>query len=184
MVPIIIINLFIGFLGRGFIDNAAHLGGLVTGAVLALAAEYRRPGDRRSVSIVWRVLQALSLVIVVGAFYKVVRNFNRPIPPSPQQIAKLRQQTFLTFIGGMNSLQEQKSRIIHDNDVSQVETVSQSVMQIAAPDARAAELRERLVVILSKMVEASNKGQQMDQNLTGEFETWHEDYIEWFKGAH
>jgi membrane associated rhomboid family serine protease len=184
LVPIIIINLFIGFLGRGFIDNAAHLGGLVTGAVLALAAEYRRPGDRTGVSVVWRVLQSLSLVIVMGAFYKVVRNFNRPIPPSPQQIAKLRQQTFLTFVGGMNSLQEQQSRIIHDNDVSQVEAVSQSMMQIPAPDARAAELRERLVVILSKMVEASNKGLQVDQSLTEEFETWHEDYTEWFKGAH
>ena len=184
MLPIIVINLFIGYLGRGFIDNAAHLGGLVTGTVLALAAEYRRPGDRTSVSIVWRVLQALSLVIVVGAFYKVVRNFNRPIPPSPQQVATARRQTFLLFIGMMNTLQEQKSRIIHDNDVSQIEAVSQSVMQIPAPDARAAELRDRLVVILAKMVDASNKGQQVDQSLTDEFKTWHEDYSEWFKGAH
>ncbi|MCM3903178.1 MAG: rhomboid family intramembrane serine protease, partial [Pyrinomonadaceae bacterium] len=29
MLPIIVINLFIGYLGRGVIDNAAHLGGLV-----------------------------------------------------------------------------------------------------------------------------------------------------------
>ncbi|HET8783953.1 MAG TPA: rhomboid family intramembrane serine protease, partial [Pyrinomonadaceae bacterium] len=43
MLPIIVINLVIGFLGRGVIDNAAHLGGLVTGAALAMAAEYRRP---------------------------------------------------------------------------------------------------------------------------------------------
>jgi rhomboid protease GluP len=184
MLPIIVINLFIGYLGRGFIDNAAHLGGLVTGTVLALAAEYRRPGDRTSVSIVWRVLQALSLVIVVSAFYKVVRNFNRPVPPSPQQIANARQQTFLSFVGAMNSLQEQVSRIIHDNDVSQVETVSQSVMQRPAPDARAAELRDQLVVILSKLVEASNKGKGVDQSLTEELQTWHEDYSEWFKGAH
>ena len=28
MLPIIVINLIIGYLGRGFIDNAAHLGGL------------------------------------------------------------------------------------------------------------------------------------------------------------
>jgi len=184
MLPIIVINLFIGYLGRGFIDNAAHLGGLVTGAALALAAEYRRPGDRTSVSVVWRVLQAASLVIVVAAFYKVVRNFNRPVPQSPQQIANERHQTFLNFVGGMNLLQEQVSRVIHNNDVSQVEPVIQNVAQRPAPDARAAELRDRLVVFLAKLVETSNRGQRMDQSLTAELEKWHEDYIEWFKGAH
>ena len=42
MLPIIVINLFIGYLGRGLIDNAAHLGGLVAGAALA-ATPARRP---------------------------------------------------------------------------------------------------------------------------------------------
>ena len=183
MVPIIIINLFIGFLGRGFIDNAAHLGGLLTGMVLALAAEYRRPGDRTGVSVVWRVLQALSLVIVVGAFYKVVRHFNRAIPPSPQQIAKLRRDTFLNFAAGMNLLQEQRARVMHNNDVSQVETVSQGVMSMPAPDARAAELRDQLIAILAKSVEAANN-QQKSESLTDEFNAWHEQYLDWFKGAH
>jgi rhomboid protease GluP len=184
MIPIIVINLLIGFLGRGFIDNAAHLGGLVTGAALAMAAEYRRPGDRTSVSILWRVLQAASLVIVVAGFYKVVRYFNRPVPPSPQQIANTRQQNFLSFVGGMNMLQEQMSRVIHDHDVSQVEAVVQIVSHRPAPDARAAELRDRLLAILQKVVQASNNGQPLDQNLTEERKTWQEDYNEWFKGAH
>jgi hypothetical protein len=184
MLPIIFINLFIGYLGRGFIDNAAHLGGLVTGAALALAAEYRRPGDRTGVSVVWRVLQAASLVIVVAAFYKVVRNFNRPVPPSPQQIADARHQSLLEFISGMNLLQEQASRVIYNNDASEVETVTQGVVQRAAPDARAAELRDRLLVILAKLVDASGKGQGRDEGLKQELETWHQDYSEWIKGAH
>jgi hypothetical protein len=183
MLPIIFINLVIGYLGRGFIDNAAHLGGLVTGILLALAAEYRRPGDRTGVSVVWRMLQALSLVIVVAGFYKVVRNFNRAVPPSPAQIAKARHQTFLSFVSGMNVLQEQWSRVIHNNDVSQVEVASQHVADQAAPDARAAELRDQLIVILSKAVEAANN-EQRDQSLTDEFNAWHEQYLEWFKGAH
>src|SRR5687767_77932 len=184
MLPIIIINLIIGYLGRRFIDNGARLGGLVTGTVLALAAEYRRPGDRTSVSVVWRILQALSLVIVVAGFYKVVRNFNRPVPPSPQQIAKARQQTFLNFVGGLNLLQEQLARVIHNDDVSQVEVTSQHVTDQPAPDARAAELRDQLMVILSKAVEAANNQEQRDQSLTDEFNAWHEEYLEWFKGAH
>jgi rhomboid protease GluP len=50
MLPIIVINLVIGFVGRGFIDNAAHLGGLLSGAALALAVDYRRPGERAGVA--------------------------------------------------------------------------------------------------------------------------------------
>ncbi|HEU4434156.1 MAG TPA: rhomboid family intramembrane serine protease [Pyrinomonadaceae bacterium] len=181
MVPIILINLVIGFLGRGFIDNAAHLGGLVTGAALALAAEYRRPGDRTGVSVVWRVLQAAALVIVVAASYKVVRNFKRPVPQSPQQIAQARQQAFLNFVNGMNLLQEQSSRVSHNNDVSQVDAVTQNVMHRPAPDARAAELRDRLLAILSKMVHVVNEGKRVDEGLTDEFNKWHEDYMEWLK---
>jgi membrane associated rhomboid family serine protease len=184
MVPIIIINLVIGFLGRAFIDNAAHLGGLVAGAGLALAAEYRRPGERTSVSVAWRVLQAASLVIVVASVYKVVRNFNRPVPPSAQQIANARQQQFFHFVGVMNVLQEQVARVIHNNDVTHVELVSRSALQTPAPDPKAAELRDRLLVILSKLTQASNDQQRMDQGLTDEYKTWHENYMEWFKGAH
>ena len=184
MLPIIFINLFIGYLGRGFIDNAAHLGGLVTGTALALAAEYRRPGDRTSVSVVWRVLQALSLVIVVAAAYKVVRNFNRPIPLSPAQIARARQQAFFSFRHAMNLLQEQRSRIVHNNDITQFDAVVQSAVATPAPDARAAELREQLLSILTKEVVAAQSQQQPDQRLTDEFNAWHEQYIEWIKGAH
>src|SRR5438270_9783107 len=57
MLPIIMINLFIGYLGRGFIDNAAHLGGLLSGAGLALVVQYRRPGEHGAIAATWRVLQ-------------------------------------------------------------------------------------------------------------------------------
>jgi rhomboid protease GluP len=183
MLPIIIINLFIGFIGRGFIDNAAHLGGLLSGAALALAVEYRRPGARTSVAVAWRVLQAAALVIVVAGFYKVVRNFNRPIPQSPQQIAQARQQTFLNFIGVMHVLQEQVSRVMNNKDVSEVESITRTVMETPAPDARAAELRDRLVAILSELASMVKEGKQMDQPLIEERTTWEKDYFEWFKGA-
>ena len=183
MVPIIIINLIIGFLGRAFIDNAAHIGGLVAGAGLALAAEYRRPGERTSISAAWRVLQAASLVVVVAGVYKVVRNFHRPVPSLVQHLAKTPRQQFFHFVGVMNLLQEQVARVSHNNDVSHVELVSRSALQTAAPDPKAAELRDRLLVILSKLTQAARNQQRMDQRLTDEFKTWHEDYMEWFKGA-
>lgn len=183
MLPIIFINLVIGFIGRGFIDNAAHLGGLLSGAALALAVQYRRPGERTSVAVAWRVLQATALVIVVAGFYKVVRNFNRPVPPSPQQVVQARQQTFLNFIGVMHVLQEQVSRVINNKDVSEVESVTQVVMEAPAPDARAAELRDRMVAILSQVAATIKEGKQIDQPLIEARATWEKDYFEWFKGA-
>ncbi len=181
MLPIIIINLFIGYVGRGFIDNAAHLGGLLSGAALALAVEYRRPGERTTVAIAWRVLQAAALVIVVAGFYKVVRNFRRPIPPSVQQLMMARQQVFLNFVDSMNQLQDQVSRVVHNDDSSGVEAVTQKVMETPPPDSRAAELRDQLLAILTKLT--SGDPRQQDKNLLDELNTWQEAYIEWFKGA-
>lgn len=181
MLPIIFINLFIGYVGRGFIDNAAHLGGLITGSALALAVEYRRPGERTSVAVAWRVLQAAALVIVVAGFYKVVRNFRRPIPPSTQQLMMARQQVFLSFVDSMNQLQDQVSRVVHNNDSSGVEAVTQKVMETPPPDSRAAELRDQLLAILAKLT--SENQQQRDENLPAELNAWQQAYIEWFKGA-
>lgn len=76
MLPVILINLAIGFAGRSIIDNAAHLGGLLSGAALAAVVGYKRPGQSASVTLVWRVLQILALVIVAISFFMVARNFD------------------------------------------------------------------------------------------------------------
>ena len=78
MVPIILINLFLGFLLRSSIDNAAHLGGLVSGAALALVVGYKRPGPRGSVTIVWHILQACGLALVVISFFMAWKNYDGP----------------------------------------------------------------------------------------------------------
>ncbi|HEX6044343.1 MAG TPA: rhomboid family intramembrane serine protease [Pyrinomonadaceae bacterium] len=183
MIPIILINLVIGFLGRGFIDNAAHLGGLLAGAALALAVEYRRPGERGSIATIWKVLQAVSLIVVVLSFYKIVRNFNRQVPMSAQQIAKARSQVRLNFVNAMNLLQEQVARVIHNKDASEVETVSQRALQAPPPDSRAAELRDRLLVILSNMATATIDRKPIDQSLMNDYYAWENEYAEWLKGA-
>jgi hypothetical protein len=182
MLPIIVINLFIGFVGRGFIDNAAHLGGLLAGAGLAVAVDYRRPGERGGIATIWKVLQATSLIIVVLSFYKIVRNFNRPVPPSAQQLAQARQQARLNFVLAMNLLQEQVSRVIHNNDASEMEVVSQRVVQTPAPDSRAAELRDRLMDILKRYTAAAGNREQLEK-LNAEYLAWQKDYEEWFEGV-
>lgn len=75
MLPVILLNLGIGFLGRGIIDNAAHLGGLLSGAAIAGVVSYKRPGASPTVTIVWRVLQIAALLLVVVCFFMAARQF-------------------------------------------------------------------------------------------------------------
>jgi rhomboid protease GluP len=74
MLPVILLNLGIGFLGRGFIDNAAHMGGLLSGAALASVIGYKRPGARTGVTIAWRVLQIAALLLVAVCFFLAARH--------------------------------------------------------------------------------------------------------------
>jgi rhomboid protease GluP len=87
MLPTILINLFIGYVARGFIDNAAHLGGLVSGMALALAVGYKRPGARGPVPLAWHAAQAACLALVALSFVMVARHFDAP-PPSLENIAR------------------------------------------------------------------------------------------------
>jgi len=75
MLPIILLNLGIGFVGRGFIDNAAHMGGLLSGAALAAVVSYKRPGQSTGVTIAWRVGQVVALLVVAISFFMMARNF-------------------------------------------------------------------------------------------------------------
>jgi rhomboid protease GluP len=194
MLPIILINLLIGFVGRGFIDNAAHLGGLLSGGLLALVVDYKRPGVSQRVTNVWRVLQILMLAVVAVSFYKVVRNFNRT--PLPAAQASLNPQTliYLNYLGAMNELQEKASLVIHHNDRTNLPAVVQKAVSAPTPDERSAELRNKLVAILSKLSDAapaaspapgqpSGGSAQLDEKLVNEYTEWRKEYDVWLKEA-
>lgn len=85
MLPTILLNVFIGF-AIPVIDNAAHLGGLVAGAALALVVGYKRPTERQRVAIFWHVLQVAALLLVAVSFVMVARHF-RGTPPSPRNLS-------------------------------------------------------------------------------------------------
>jgi hypothetical protein len=176
LLPIIFINLFIGFIGRSFIGNSAHLAGLFTGAALAVFVDYRRPGARASITTIWRVLQVISLAIIVVAGYKVVRNFNRPA--LARNVPSANTLIFLNYVSAMNQVQEKISAVIHNNDLNDVPAVTQRAMQAPVPDARAGELRTRLLLILSNLTNAPK-----DQKLVDEYGQWRKEYEEWLKGA-
>ena len=180
MLPIIFLNLFIGFIGWRFIDNAAHLGGLLSGAVLALGVNYQRPGVRRTITNAWRVLQFLALSVVVLAFYKVVRNFNRPVPMPARAVtmASPGKLIFLNYYSVMHQVQEKASAIIQNKDSSGLAEVIDRARQAPAPDGQATELKERVVVILTKL---GQDPQQLDQKVIDEYKEWQKEYNQWLK---
>ena len=193
LLPIIFINLFIGFVGRNFIGNAAHLGGLFTGAALALFIDYRRPGARAGITTAWRSLQIVCLILIVVGAYGVVKNFGRAFPALARATPNASQLIFVNYINAMNQVQEKLSAVIHNNDLSNVEVVTQKAMEAPVPDARAAELRLKLLEILQKVVSAAAAASpppqnqparppQLDPKLNDEIDQWNKEYNEWLKG--
>jgi len=194
MLPIIIINLFIGYIGRGFIDNAAHLGGLLSGAALATVVQYRRVGERRGLATAWRVVQVVALALVLFAFYKTARNFNRSLQLAHLPALNQQAQTFLSYVGTMNALRAKTADVIQNRNLKDVGGLTQLAVQAPAPDERAAELRERLVSILSRVSAAvaaasppEGNGPRLpppvDQKLLEEFQQWNTDYDQWLANA-
>jgi rhomboid protease GluP len=190
LLPVIMINLFIGFIGRSFIDNAAHLGGLMSGAALALLVQYRRPGDSRPGAIVWRVLQVAALLLVAVSFLKIAQNFNAPRlspPPVTQRDA------LLNYINVMNRAQETIAAVLSESDTSLIDPAVQALQAAPAPDVKADELRKRLIDLFAKVPsqavsnpspeQGPRRGSKLDDKLIKEFETWKKDYNVWLKST-
>ena len=188
LLPVIMINLFIGFLGRGFIDNAAHLGGLLSGAALALVVQYRRPGEGQGSTIVWRVLQVAALALVAVSFLKVYQNFNVPRRP---EIQVTQREILLNYINVMNLAHETIAAIVYEGDVSRVDQTLQHLQGTAPPDAKADELRHRLIGLLAKAKlqavaspspsPGTQRAAKPDEKLLAELEAWNNDYNQWLK---
>ena len=198
MIPIIVINLFIGFIGRGLIDNAAHLGGLLSGAALAAVVQYRRPGERRGMAAAWQILQGLALLLVVVGFYKTARNFNRSLQVAThasQPVLSQQATFFVQYAAAMNQAKEKTKAVIETRDVSNVNEIGQRAAQAPVLDARAAEFRDRLLAILTRAVNAVASASPApgdgprrqppldDKKLAEDFAQWESDYKQWMEQA-
>jgi hypothetical protein len=193
LLPMIALNLFIGYLGRGIIDNAAHLGGLIAGAAFALIVDYRRPGERSGVAIVWQVLRLAALAIVVISFIQVARHFKDT--PAGSLVAlpievHTTSQDFVVFAKAMNDGQEAFYAAIQENDSGGITPAVQNLNRAPYLDERAHQLRETLRNLLlealtvdpssddTKTVALAN---QKKVKLIQEFGAWTKDYNEWLK---
>jgi membrane associated rhomboid family serine protease len=58
------------------IDLAAHVAGLISGAVLAFVIPFKKPGS--STPEIFKVLQIILIVVVLLSFYEVAVHYHGP----------------------------------------------------------------------------------------------------------
>ncbi len=195
LLPMIALNLFIGFVGRGLIDNAAHLGGLVAGAFMALVIDYRRPGERSRIAITWRILQIACVALSVFGFIKAAQHFRDPLPEYlAQQRLQLEEREvavpdevnrFVAYAKAMNEAQEAFNLAQSRNDVSAIDGAINNLQSAPQLDPTADELRKQLTDFLSraKSIEtgtsAPDKKLEAKNALTNEFLNWIKAYRSW-----
>lgn len=198
LLPMIALNLFIGFLGRGFIDNAAHLGGLAAGAVLALFVGYKRPHERAEVAIFWHILQVAALAIVLVSFFMVWRTYTGP-PPDLNNVSVVPQLTQGTeaaaFGANLNAINEAQTAFIkalNKGDGGDLDRALEGLEGAPHLDDETDALRNELKSLLVRAKELAARAetprptrqQQLarareQRKLSEDFVAWNKKYQEW-----
>lgn len=189
LLPMILMNLFIGFLGRGFIDNAAHLGGFFAGAAVALFVDYKRPGERASVAVLWHILQLAALLLIALSFLMVARNFPAQLSiPEETQTAPERQgqSRVAAYLKAVNGGAKAFVDAFNNNEKDAVEASIKELKDTPPLDETADALRNELVSLLERVreidpkpeKESARRNEQRDK-LAAEFQSWQEKHLEW-----
>lgn len=195
LIPMIALNLFIGYVGRGLIDNAAHLGGLVAGAFMALLIDYRRPGERSRIAVTWRVLQIACIGLSLLGFIKAAQHLRDPLPAYlVQQKLALEERevdvpdevnNFVAYAKAMNEAQEAFNLAQSRNDISAIDGALSNLQSAPQLDPTADDLRKQLSSFLSraKAIETdaspTNNKLEAKNALTNEFLEWIKAYRNW-----
>ncbi len=183
LLPVIVLNLFIGYLGRGFIDNAAHLGGLLSGALFALVIGYKRPGERAGVAVFWHILQVAALALVALSFFMVARHFNRPYTDVAELVPTVESEEEADdFVSAINRGKDAFVAARDKGDASGIDEAVKALEKAAAPDKRSGELIDELKSLLARAKEytalpsaSRAERQRRDQTrvkLASDFEEW------------
>jgi rhomboid protease GluP len=192
LLPMIMLNLFIGYAGRGFIDNAAHLGGFVAGAALALAAGYRRPGESSRLAIAWSILQIAALALVVISFIKTAQHFRDPFPidlVSEPAAVTVSEKEYVIFAKAMNDGQEAFVVAVNDKNAGDIAGAIKEVEQSPQLDEKSHELSERLKQLLLRAQKSTTAitparakaGTATDTGLNQAFADWRTEYNQWLR---
>lgn len=196
MLPTILLNVFIGFT-IPVIDNAAHMGGFVAGAVLALFVGYERPGERARVAVFWHILQAAALALVALSFTMVALHFQGRRPAlsniTSRNLLNSGRSDAQDFLNAVNRGQSALVAAINGNpEQKEMESAIESLDNAPKLDDKAGALVTDLKGLLVRAREASQQGQakgraarrateERQRALIKDYEAWAERLSQWVK---
>jgi membrane associated rhomboid family serine protease len=188
MLPTILLNIYIGYMVP-VIDNAAHMGGLVAGALLALVIGYKRPGERSRVAVFWHIIQIAALALIAVSFLMVARNFNQPYADLAEVTPALVNNESLNFVDAINEGRNALFLAVNKEDASGVDKAIKDLEKTSSPDKRSGELQDELKSLLGRAksfmeMPSSKPAQQrarVRQQLYSDTESWIMSFNRWVK---
>jgi membrane associated rhomboid family serine protease len=205
VLPIIAINLAFGLSVR-IVDNAAHIGGLLSGVALALAVPYMRPNEKRT-PLVWRALQVVCLVVMLVSFVDAFRHYKGPqltltnltSRPGPSVVTYFEQMRDAdrwldASLNAFGSLPNHRARAADVKpSIDAVERGVRAINSVPRIEPRADEYRERLLELLTKQKSILDRVAQGDsrnlntldgegQALIEHHKQFKSDYDNWLPG--
>jgi rhomboid protease GluP len=146
VLPVIVINLLIGF-SVPFIDNSAHIGGLICGALAAILIPYIAPGKER-ISSTGLVVLATCVVIVGYSFFRAWQVSSPHLSRRASSIG-----SFLDSVNEANRVMQQS--ISADRDSTRTDELAKRLDQVAekldstyAPDEATDAIRRNFAEVL------------------------------------
>lgn len=201
VLPVIIINLAIGFSIK-VVDNAAHLGGLLTGVALCFLIPYKRPHEKATASV-WRALLVVCLLIIFASFVSAFINYDGPRP----QLANFRakpQTRIVDYFEGMEEANRSLggsinsfAAILESNNgepvtpiINKIDTAIASLNRTPPVDEESSRFRERLLKLSTEykgVIQGYSQGDQKSRRkaadehnaLTKSYDEFWTEYRRW-----
>ena len=205
VLPIIALNLVFGFSVR-IVDNAAHIGGLVSGIALAVAVPYMRPNEKLT-PLVWRALQVICLVVIFISFGDAFRHYNGPQlvfsnltrRPAPSVVTyfdrmKDADQALGVSLSSFGPLLDRRAKAADlKPSIDAVERGIRAINSVSRIDPRSDEYRKRLLELLTNQKSMLDEFAQADSKnwdkldreedtLIEQYSQFRSDYDNWLPG--
>lgn len=189
VLPAIAINLVIGFSIK-YVDNAAHIGGLLTGALLAFLIPYIPANVEKRISRSGLAILAACIVVTLTCFAFAYR---QSPPLMERQFVKV--EAFLNNIESANAVIINIFRSISKNedwkpspeDISQLTTVAEALEKNRSLDTKTEQIRLELIRLsreLKQVVTQPNIEAFSDEELgpiAEKFMETRSNYADWLK---
>lgn len=151
MLPTILINILIGYF-LPFIDNAAHMGGLAAGALLATVIGYKRIGPREAVAYLWHLLQVSALALVAVSFAFVAYNYNGATPEVENVTPRFTDpRTVNNYLQALSTAQNAFAQTATSGDVAPAEQGIALLRDAPTLDDQTIALRDELRGLLERL---------------------------------